>query len=162
MEEKNNQIQKDSLIPKSNIEQYRCKIIAIVIPFILFITTIIFVLVLIFKADSEGNKENIITLLYQIKNVERAKKIVNKSFLELISYMNITNIAKKGHEISIEPNDIYEFNETGNYSITIKFRKKLKTLDYKFEDCSYLKEVNLSNLNTYKIDYTTNFLRRQK
>ena len=37
--------------------------------------------------------------------------------------MNMTNIAKKGHEISIEPNDIYEFDETGNYSITIKFRK---------------------------------------
>lgn len=127
-----------------------------VVPFILFITAIIFVLVLIFKADSEGNKDNIITL-YEIKNVERAKKMINKSFLELISYMNITNIAKKGHEISIEPNDIYEFNETGNYSITIKFRKKLKTLDYKFEDCSYLKEVNLSNLNTYKIDYITNF-----
>jgi hypothetical protein len=100
MEEKNNQIQKDSLIPKSNMEQYRCKIIAIVVPFILFITTIIFVLVLIFKADSEGNKDNIITLLFEIKNVERAKKIFNKSFLDLISYMNITNRAKKGHEIS--------------------------------------------------------------
>ena len=71
--------------------------------------------------------------------------------------MNMTNIAKKCHEISIEPNDTYEFDETGNYSIAIKFRKKLKKLDYMIEDCSYLKEVNLSNLNTYKIDYITNF-----
>ena len=44
------------------MEQYRCKIIAIVVPFILFITTIIFILVLIFKADSEGNKDNIIKM----------------------------------------------------------------------------------------------------
>ena len=62
MEEKNNQIQKNSLMSKSNMEQYRYKIIAIVVPFILFITTIIFILVLIFKADSEGNKDNIIKM----------------------------------------------------------------------------------------------------
>ena len=49
-------------MPKSNMEQYRYKIIAIVVPFILFITTIIFILVLIFKADSEGNKDNIIKM----------------------------------------------------------------------------------------------------
>ena len=151
MEEKNNMTQKDSLMPKSNMEQYRCKIIAIVVPFILFITTVIFVLVLIFKADSEGDKDDIITLLYEIKNVERAKNIIHKSFIDLISYMNITNI-EKNYNISIEPNDTYEFEETGNYSIKIKFKKKLKTLDYMFEDCSYLKEVNLSNLNTYDIE----------
>ena len=62
MEDKNNHIQKNSLISKSNMEQYRCKIIAIVVPFILFIITIIFILVLIFKADSEGNKDNIIKM----------------------------------------------------------------------------------------------------
>ena len=62
MEDKNNHIQKNSLKSKSNMEQYRCKIIAIVVPFILFITTIIFILALIFKADSEGNKDNIIKM----------------------------------------------------------------------------------------------------
>jgi len=122
IEENNNQIQKDSLIPKTNMEQYRCKIIAIVVPFILFITIVIFILVLIFKADSEGDKDDIITLLYEIKNVERPKNIIHKSFIDLILYMNITNI-EKDYQLSIEPNDTYEFEETGNYSIKIQFKK---------------------------------------
>ena len=56
------------------MEQYRCKIIAIVVPFILFITTIIFILALIFKADSEGNKDNIIKMQKEQKKINLKKQ----------------------------------------------------------------------------------------
>ena len=54
----------------------------------------------------------------------------------------------KGYNFFIDPIDSYQFEETGNYPIEIKFNENLTSLDFIFEDCVSLKEIDLSNLKT--------------
>ena len=106
-----------SLKLSSDINEYKWKIILIVTSFIIFITAVIFVLVLIFKADSSEKedeiivKDNTIILYYEINNIERIKNLIHSSFIEHISSMELANIDKGSIE-SIDPiTSNYTFKE---------------------------------------------------
>ena len=121
-ENEDNFITKDQ---NSDIGNYKLKIVLIVTSFIIFITLTIFILVLIFKADSSNKdneekeddeiiiKDNIISLHFEITNTERKKNIIHQSFINFFSYMNITNL-DTGYNFTINPQETYLFEETGN------------------------------------------------
>jgi surface protein len=65
-------------------------------------------------------------------------------------------IINNTYNISLDPSDSYQFNSEDNYTIKIKFGENLTTFENIFLDCSSLKEVDLSNMNTFEIKSMSN------
>ena len=144
-----------------DLKEKKGKIILIVLGFLFFMIALVVILVFIFKADSSNHedkkdddkiivKENIIRLKYEIKNIDKKTLLINNNFLKNISYMIIQN---SNQTLNItDPVDEYQFEIEDNYTIEIKFNNNLTNINNIFKDCTSLKEVNFSELNTFYIE----------
>ena len=129
--------------------------------------------------DSGNNKySNLMDIYYRIKNIKDSNyiisqidikeedinkeiRIINDSFQQpsYLSFKTIYNEQiKKYCEIKINDKFIpfsyfYKFKEKGRYLIKYSFNRYLTKINYMFNDCDKLSEINLSNFNTENVTY---------
>ena len=169
--EADEEIDDDRLIPSTpkisinkneGLAAYKWKIIIIISCFLILVVGLAIALVFIFRPDETYEeekkdekddevinvKDNIIILNYEITELDKKIHLINSNFLQNISSMQIKN-SDRTVNISLFPVDSYRFAEIDNYTVEIKFNNNLTNLNYIFQDCTSLTEVDFSQLNAF-------------
>ena len=169
--EADEEIDDDRLIPSTpkisinkneGLGAYKWKIIIIISCFLILVVGLAIALVFIFRPDETYEeekkdekddevinvKDNIIILNYEITDLDKKIHLINSNFLQNISSMQIKN-SDRTVNISLFPVDSYRFAEIDNYTVEIKFNNNLTNLNYIFQDCTSLTEVDFSQLNAF-------------
>ena len=97
-----------------------------------------------YKNKKSGIIGIVITVIILILIVIFSNGDQNSNFLQNISSMQIKN-SDRTVNISLFPVDSYRFAEIDNYTVEIKFNNNLTNLNYIFQDCTSLTEVDFSH-----------------
>jgi surface protein len=146
-------IDKNDLKPKTNPKNKKFLYFGLMIGSILIIITIAIIIALTYGDSSpipNKEKSNTFKAKYNTLEENTLVKLFSSYIKSSISTMKID-----GKNIDLENIDnVYTFRSVGKHSLEIKLAKNLNTMEEMFIECSYLIELDLSDLNTQQVNST--------
>ena len=125
------------------------KFLIIIIISLIIIALIIFLILYLLKNNSKKDKEDIvetisITATYIVYNTLDKIKLFNENLLNSIHSIEVNGIKYKNKSI-------INFESEGENTIIINIKKGTENLEYMFEECGNLIDVNLTEINNVTI-----------
>ena len=122
----------------------------------LFVVIIVFIISLkVGGSSSNGEEGGKIFAVYETKEGNATVKLISSKYKDYIGSIKVNGKDKNF-------NETYLFEKVGEYKVEIVFKKKLDILEEMFKYCSYLKEVNLTNLETKNVTNMTGMFYQSK